>query len=80
MKLSAARSGAGSSVPPHPEAGKSCPTEILDTLKAFNAEGRPIWKPMHLQPVFRMNDFITASGSGRGACNAYIAGERVYDT
>ena len=63
-----------------PESGKSCPTEILDTLKAFNAEGRPIWKPMHLQPVFRMNDFITASGSGRGASNAYIAGERAGDT
>ncbi|MCR4668718.1 MAG: DegT/DnrJ/EryC1/StrS family aminotransferase, partial [Clostridia bacterium] len=63
-----------------PEAGKSCPTEILDTLKAFNAEGRPIWKPMHLQPVFRMNDFITAQGSGRGASNAYIAGERAGDT
>lgn len=63
-----------------PESGKSCPTEILDTLKAFNAEGRPIWKPMHLQPVFRMNDFITADGSGRGASNAYITGERAGDT
>lgn len=33
------------------EAGKSCPTEILEALAAFNAEGRPIWKPMHMQPM-----------------------------
>ena len=29
--------------------GKSSPHEILDALAAFNAEGRPIWKPMHLR-------------------------------
>ena len=33
------------------EPGKSCPTEILEALAAFNAEGRPIWKPMHMQPM-----------------------------
>ena len=37
--------------------GKSCPTEILEALAAFNAEGRPIWKPMYMQPVFH-NSFI----------------------
>ena len=57
------------------EAGKSCPTEILETLLKYNIEGRPIWKPMHLQPVFRTNAFITAEGTGRGRTNAYIAGE-----
>lgn len=41
------------------EAEKSCPTEILETLAKFNAEGRPIWKPMHLQPIFCNNRFIT---------------------
>lgn len=56
------------------ERGKSCPTEILETLARFNAEGRPIWKPMHLQPIFRMNPFVTAEGDGRGTTNAYIAG------
>lgn len=56
------------------ESGKSCPTEILEALAAFNAEGRPIWKPMHMQPVYRMNPFITASGNGRAGSNAYIAG------
>ncbi len=56
------------------ERGKSCPAEILDTLKKYNAEGRPIWKPMHMQPIFRMNDFITREGSGRSKTNAYISG------
>ena len=56
------------------EPGKSCPTEILETLAKYNAEGRPIWKPMHMQPIFRMNGFITREGNGRGRTNAYIAG------
>ena len=55
-----------------PEKGKSCPTEILETIMKFNAEGRPIWKPMHLQPIYRMNGFVTVNGSGRGQSNAYI--------
>ena len=54
------------------EPGKSCPTEILETLARYNAEGRPIWKPMHMQPVYRMHPFITANGSGRARSNAYI--------
>ena len=57
--------------------GKSCPTQILEALAKYNAEGRPIWKPMHMQPIFRMHDFITAQGNGRGMTNAYIAGEAV---
>ncbi len=54
--------------------GKSSPQEILDALAAFNAEGRPVWKPMHMQPIYRTHAFITAEGSGRGRSNAYIAG------
>lgn len=54
--------------------GKSCPTEILETLAKFNAEGRPIWKPMHMQPIYRMNPFVTAEGNGRARSNAYIVG------
>ena len=57
-----------------PEQGKSCPTEILEAIAGINAEGRPIWKPMHMQPMYRMNGFITASGEGRAKTNAYIAG------
>lgn len=58
-----------------PEQGKSCPTEILETLARHNAEGRPIWKPMHAQPVFMNNPFVVRTGSGRAGSNAYIAGE-----
>lgn len=57
------------------ESGKTTPTEILEALAKINAEGRPIWKPMHMQPVFRMNPYITKKGNGRGQSNAYIAGE-----
>ena len=56
------------------EEGKTCPTEILEKLTAINAEGRPIWKPMHSQPIFRMNPFVTKDGNGRASTNAYIAG------
>ena len=55
-----------------PESGKSCPTEILETLSRFNAEGRPIWKPMHSQPLYRNHAFVTAEGNGRAKSNAYI--------
>ena len=54
------------------ESGKSCPMEILEALEVFNVEGRPIWKPMHMQPIYRMNPFVTAEGNGRGCTNAYI--------
>ena len=57
------------------EKGKSSPTEILEMLNKYNAEGRPIWKPMHLQPIFRNNPFITRNGNGRGQSNAYIESE-----
>ena len=56
------------------EKGKTCPTEILEKLAAINAEGRPIWKPMHMQPFFRVNPFVTRDGDGRARTNAYIAG------
>ena len=62
------------------EKGKSCPTEILEAIAAINAEGRPIWKPMHMQPVYRMNPFITAKGTGRAVSNAYIKEEGIVDT
>ncbi len=58
-----------------PQTGRSCPTEILETLARYNAEGRPLWKPMHLQPLYRMHPFVTARGNGRGQSNAYISGE-----
>ena len=54
------------------EEGKTCPTEILEKLAEINAEGRPIWKPMHMQPIYRMNGYVTADGDGRCRTNAYI--------
>lgn len=54
------------------EPGKSCPGEILRALASYNAEGRPIWKPMHMQPIYRSHGFITRAGNGRARSNAYI--------
>lgn len=45
-----------------PEHGKSCPTEILEALAGINAEGRPIWKPMHMQPIYKDRAFVSVSG------------------
>ena len=56
------------------EKGKSCPTELLEAIAGVNAEGRPIWKPMHMQPIYRMNPFVTKDGNGRARTNAYIEG------
>ena len=49
------------------EEGKSCPTEILEALAAFHTEGRPIWKPMHLQPIYRTHPFIQVGTEDVGA-------------
>jgi dTDP-4-amino-4,6-dideoxygalactose transaminase len=56
------------------EHGKSCPTEILEALSSINAEGRPIWKPMHMQPMYRNHDFVTASGLFGKDTNAAVDG------
>ena len=59
------------------ESGKSSSQEILEAISAFNAEGRPIWKPMHMQPIYRTNPFVTVEGNGRGRTNAYIKGSGI---
>ena len=46
------------------EKGKSCPTEILEAIASLNAEGRPIWKPMHMQPMYGNHGFVTTEGDG----------------
>ncbi|MBR5156656.1 MAG: aminotransferase class I/II-fold pyridoxal phosphate-dependent enzyme [Clostridia bacterium] len=61
------------------EEGKTSPTEILEELAKYNAEGRPIWKPMHMQPIYRMNPFVTVAGDGRCQTNAYIDTGKVTD-
>ena len=57
-----------------PEPGKSCPQEVLEAISAVNAEGRPIWKPMHAQPIYRNHAFVTREGDGRARTNAYLPG------
>lgn len=52
--------------------GKTCPDEILDVLKGFNAEGRPLWKPMHMQVLYRNHKFITKYGSDTGKKDTYL--------
>ncbi len=37
------------------------PFDIMNKLAENNVEARPIWKPMHMQPVFKNNDFISAT-------------------
>lgn len=49
------------------EVGKTCPSEILEAIASINAEGRPIWKPMHMQPMYRSNIFIKKDKEDIGA-------------
>jgi len=41
------------------QVGKSCPDEIREVLELHNVESRPIWKPMHMQPIYKDCDFIS---------------------
>lgn len=43
------------------------PQAVMDALAAENIESRPIWKPMHLQPVFAGRDFISLEEPSVGA-------------
>ena len=52
----------------NPEAmDKVNPEKVRLALEAENIESRPIWKPMHMQPVFEKNDFISVNGEDVGA-------------
>ena len=51
------------------------PMELFEVLKKANIESRPIWKPMHMQPVFAGYDFVTVADTpvseavfARGLC------------
>lgn len=63
------------------EKGKTCPTEILEALADINAEGRPIWKPMHMQPIYKTHDFIMKNGSKKTKFTADImdVGTDIFD-
>ena len=57
--------------------GKASPAKILERLADMNAEGRPIWKPMHMQPLYRGHAFVTAAGKEG---DSVFSGEEGADT
>ncbi|MBQ9224884.1 MAG: DegT/DnrJ/EryC1/StrS family aminotransferase [Fibrobacter sp.] len=61
--------------------GKTTPAKILERLADMNAEGRPIWKPMHMQPLYWGHAFVTAAGAfaGKEGDRAF-SGEKGADT
>ncbi len=56
--------------------GKTCPDEILDVLKGFNAEGRPLWIPMHMQVLYRKCELVTKAGTRTGKKNTYFQNDQ----
>ena len=40
------------------KSSKITPLDIMEALDKENVESRPVWKPMHMQPVFKDYDFI----------------------
>ena len=48
------------------ESGRVNPEKIRTVLEDKNVESRPIWKPMHLQPVYRDRDFVSVDGRDVG--------------
>lgn len=42
------------------------PMDVIKRLEEANVEARPIWKPMHMQPVFKDNDFISVGDKSVG--------------
>lgn len=50
------------------------PLVLIDALEKQNIESRPVWKPMHLQPVFANCDFVSESESGSVAEDIFNKG------
>lgn len=48
---------------------KVSPIQIMEALAKENIESRPIWKPMHLQPVYAEYDFFTRDGLSTAKVN-----------
>lgn len=49
--------------------GKVKPLDIILALEAHNIESRPIWKPLHLQTVFKKYDYIDHGGTAERIFN-----------
>ena len=56
------------------ENSKIKPLDIIVALEKENIESRPIWKPMHLQPVFENCDFITTAKQGSNSQDIFERG------
>ena len=55
------------------ESSKVKPIDIIEALEKENIESRPVWKPMHLQPIFKKYDFINHNETGKSV------GEDLFD-
>lgn len=58
--------------------GHTCPAEILDVLNRFHAEGRPIWKPMHLQPMYRSHGFVSVRATLADGANTEAVSSDIF--
>lgn len=56
------------------EQSKVKPLDIILNLEKENIEARPVWKPMHMQPVFKQYDFFNHNDGGRSIS------EEIFDT
>ena len=56
------------------ENSKIKPLDIIVALEKENIESRPIWKPMHIQPVFANCDFITTAEQGSNSQDIFERG------
>jgi len=45
--------------------GKVRPIDVMEALDRENIESRPVWKPMHMQPLYKGCDFIGSGVSER---------------
>lgn len=60
------------------EKSKVKPNDIIDALEKENIESRPIWKPMHLQPVFEKYICVTKNGVYKNSEKFESVGEKVF--
>lgn len=56
-----------------PETGVT-PADIMDVLSKENIESRPVWKPMHLQPVFQRYAFFSREEKGSISDDLFTSG------
>ena len=54
-----------------PEECKVAPDQVIKALEAENIESRRVWKPMHLQPLFKDNLYYTHAND-QSVCDWYF--------